>query len=73
MDISIIGASGDCGRQIAVQIVRERLMHQREILQLVGCNPTSSRPNLLHGVRADLQDAYAETVPEIDVTEDPTR
>lgn len=72
MDISIVGASGDCGREIAVQIVRERLMHQREILQLVGCNPASSRPNVLHGLRADLQDAYAEIVPEIDVTEDPS-
>ncbi len=71
MDISIIGASGDCGRQIAVQIVRERLMHQREILQLIGSNPRSSRPHALAGLRADLQDAYAEIVPEVDVTEDP--
>lgn len=71
MDISIIGASGDCGRQIAVQIVRERLMHPREILQLVGSNAASRRPNALVGLRADLQDAYAEIVPEVDVTEDP--
>ena len=25
----------------------------------------------MHGLRADLQDAYAENIPEIDVTDDP--
>ena len=70
MDISIIGASGACGRQIVVQIIRDRLLERREILQLVSGNPHSAHPHLLHGFRADLQDAYAETVPELDVTDD---
>ena len=71
MDISIIGASGACGREMVIQLIRDRLLEQREILQLVGSNPESSRPYLLNGFRADLQDAYAEIIPELDVTSDP--
>lgn len=71
MDISIIGASGACGRGIVIQIVRDRLLERREILQLVASNPESAHPFILHGFRADLQDAYAETIPELDVTDDP--
>ena len=71
MDVSIVGASGGCGREIVTQIVQQRLLEHREILQLVGSNPNSSRPHLLHGFRADLQDAYAEIVPELNVTDNP--
>ncbi len=70
MDVSIVGASGGCGREIVTQIVQQRLLESREILQLVGSNPNSSRPHLLHGFRADLQDAYAEIIPELNVTDD---
>ena len=55
MDISIIGASGACGREIVIQIVRDRLLERREILQLVASNPESAHPFILHGFRADLQ------------------
>ncbi len=71
MDVSIIGASGGCGREMVSQIIQERLLEQREILQLVSSNPNSRHPHLLHGYRADLQDAYAEIIPEINVTDDP--
>lgn len=71
MDVSIVGASGGCGREIVTQIVQQRLLEHREILQLVGSNPHSKRPHLLHGFRADLQDAYAEIVPELNVTDNP--
>ena len=73
MDISIIGASGACGRQIVIQTIRDRLLERREILQLVTSNPDSAHPFVLHGLRADLQDAYAETIPELDVTDDPAQ
>lgn len=73
MDISVIGASGACGREIAIQIVRDRLLERREILQLVPCNPQSRHPFVLNGLRADMQDAYAEMVPELDVTDDPSQ
>ncbi len=71
MDVSIVGASGGCGREIVTQIVQQRLLESREILQLVGSNPNSRRPHLLHGFRADLQDAYAEIIPELNVSDDP--
>ena len=70
MDISVIGASGGCGREIVTRLVSEGLLGRRELLQLVGGNPASNRPSYLHGMRADLQDAYAENIPEIDVTND---
>ena len=73
MDVSIVGASGGCGREIVTQIVQQRLLENREILQLAGSNPRSSRPHLLHGFRADLQDAYAEIIPELNVTDDPEK
>ena len=70
MDISVIGASGGCGREVVTRLVSEGLLGRRELLQLVGSNPASSRPSYLHGLRADLQDAYAENIPEIEVTDD---
>ena len=73
MDVTIVGASGGCGREIVTQIVQQRLLENREILQLVGSNPRSKRPHLLHGFRADLQDAYAEIIPELNVTDDPEK
>jgi malate dehydrogenase len=69
MDISVIGASGGCGREIVTRLVSEGVLGRRELLQLVGGNPASNRPSYLHGLRADLQDAYAENIPEIDVTD----
>lgn len=73
MDVTIVGASGGCGREIVTQIVQQRLLENREILQLVGSNPHSRRPHLLHGFRADLQDAFAEIVPELNVTDNPEK
>jgi malate dehydrogenase len=70
MDISVIGASGGCGREVVTRLVSAGVLGRRELLQLVGGNPASSRPSYLHGLRADLQDAYAENIPEIDVTDD---
>ena len=70
MDISVIGASGGCGREIVTRLVSAGVLGRGELLQLIGGNPESSRPSYLHGLRADLQDAYAENIPEIDVTDD---
>ena len=69
MDISVIGASGSCGREVVTRLVSEGVLGRRELLQLVGGNPASNRPSYLHGLRADLQDAYAENIPEVDVTD----
>lgn len=66
MDIAIIGANGDVGRQLAVQIVAHQLLTPRARLQLVGRRDGPSH-RALHGLRADLYDAFAEITPEIDV------
>jgi len=66
VDVSIIGASGDVGRQIAVQLIAEQVVASSQRLQLVGRAAGKSAQSLF-GLRADLLDAYAETSPEIDV------
>jgi len=66
MDIAIIGANGDVGRALAVQIVSRQLLTPRQRLQLVG-RAGGSSAQALYGLRADLYDAFAEITPEIDV------
>lgn len=66
MDIAIIGANGDVGRALAVQIISRQLLTPRQRLQLVGRREGGSA-SALHGLRADLHDAFAEITPEIDV------
>ena len=70
MDVAILGASGDCGRAIAGQLVAERLLSTTERLQLVGRRGGASA-SILHGLVSDLTDAYAEHVPYLDVALDP--
>ncbi|MBD3610424.1 MAG: lactate dehydrogenase [Gammaproteobacteria bacterium] len=70
MDISIIGASGDVGRQVAIQLIAEQVIAPSQRLQLVGREEGKSAQSLF-GLRADLLDAYAETSPEIDVALSP--
>ena len=66
MDVSIIGAGGDVGRQVAVHLIAERVVASSQRLQLVGHEGGKSSQSLF-GLRADLLDAYAETSPEIDI------
>ena len=66
MDVSIIGAGGDVGRQVAVHLIAERVVVSTQRLQLVGHKQGKSSQSLF-GLRADLLDAYAETSPEIDI------
>jgi malate dehydrogenase len=70
MNISIIGASGGVGREIAIQLIRDRVLESRGTLQLVNSDPHSPHPHLLHGLRADLLDAYAEIAPRLEVAND---
>lgn len=67
MDVAILGASGDCGREIASQLVASRLLAPTERLQLVG-REGGSGARILHGFVSDLLDAHAEYAPELDVT-----
>ncbi len=66
MDVAIIGAGGDCGREIVTQLLGERVLSPAERLQLVGRAEGSSAGKLF-GMCTDLSDAYAEIAPELDV------
>lgn len=70
MDVAIIGASGDCGREIVNQLLGERVLSPAERLQLVGRAEGSSAGKLI-GMCSDLSDAYAEIAPELDVALQP--
>lgn len=70
MDVAIIGAIGDCGREIVTQLLGERVLSPSERLQLVGRAEGSSASKLF-GMCSDLSDAYAEIAPELDVALQP--
>lgn len=69
-DIAIIGAAGACGRQVAVQLLDEHVMDPSARLQLVGHHGGASESEL-HGLRADLRDAFADDAPTIELVDDP--
>ena len=71
MDISIIGASGTIGRQIAISLVQEHVIPSSARLQLVGRHGGLSE-RILPALASDLADAYAEIMPKIDVVFEPT-
>lgn len=66
MDVSVIGASGDCGREIVSQLVATGVLSPTERLQLVGRTGGQSS-QILYGLCSDLNDAYAENAPMLDV------
>jgi len=70
MDIAVIGAGGDIGRQIATRLVADRLLAATDRLQLVEA-PESRGERLVRGLRSDLADAFGETLPQIDVAVSP--
>lgn len=70
MDVSVIGASGGCGREIVSQLLDFRVLSPSERLQLVG-RAEGQSARILYGLRSDLADAYAETAPELDVALEP--
>ena len=59
MDVAIIGAGGVCGRQVAMQLIEARVLPASARLQLVGHRGGESEHELW-GLRADLQDAFAD-------------
>jgi malate dehydrogenase len=70
MDIAVIGASGTIGRQITIALVQDRVLPPTSRLQLIG-HRGGDGERALHGFAADLADAYAEILPEIDVAFEP--
>lgn len=70
MDIAVIGASGDIGRHLVEELVLLQLLRPDDRLILGGRKEgTSSRT--LYGLRSDLEDAYMEILPRIDITLEP--
>jgi malate dehydrogenase len=72
MNIAVVGAAGSVGREIARQIVADRMLDRDQTLQLAG-NPRGISARYLHGLAADFMDAYAEICPRMEVVLDPER
>ena len=70
MDVAVLGATGDVGRQVCTQLVERRILPTTSRLQLVG-RPDGASGRAVHGLRADLVDAYDEHAPLIDVAHSP--
>ena len=70
MDVAVLGATGDVGRQLCTQLIERQVLPGTARLQLVGRADGSSR-RASYGLRADLIDAYDERMPLIDVALDP--
>jgi malate dehydrogenase len=71
MNVTILGSTGAIGREITSQLIRARVLSRMEILQL-ATNPRNPDSRLCaDGIRRDLQDAYAEINPELQVVENP--
>ncbi|MFK8183433.1 MAG: hypothetical protein AB8B99_08660 [Phormidesmis sp.] len=66
MDVAVIGASGDCGKEIVAQLVVLGALDPTERLQLVG-RESGRSGKILYGLCSDLSDAYAEKAPIFDV------
>ena len=62
----MLGATGDVGRQVVTRLVDSRVLPTSSRLQLVG-RPDGSSGRAVHGLRADLMDAYDEHAPLLDV------
>jgi len=70
VDVAVLGATGDVGRQVCAQLIERRVLPTTSRLQLVG-RPGGSSGRASFGLRADLIDAYDEHAPLIDVALDP--
>jgi malate dehydrogenase len=70
VDVAVLGATGDVGRQICTQLIERQVLPGTSRLQLVG-RPSGSSGRAAYGLRADLVDAYDERMPLIDVALDP--
>jgi malate dehydrogenase len=70
VDIAVLGASGDVGRQLCTQLILDQVMTSTSRLQLVGRSDGASGRAVL-GLAADLADAFSETMPVVEVVLDP--
>ena len=64
MDIAILGATGSCGRQVAAQLLERAVLPETATLHLIG-HEGGPHQSELWGLRADLQDAFADKAPKV--------
>ena len=69
-NVAIVGAAGSCGRQLAVQLLDREILSPDARLQLVAHHGGLSEFEV-HGLRADLRDAFADTAPAIELIDQP--
>lgn len=70
LSVSVIGAAGTCGRQFAIGLLHGHHEVPTRRLQLVGHRGGATEDEL-HGIRADLRDAYSDGPVEIDIADTP--
>lgn len=70
MSVSVVGAAGACGRQFAIGLLQAHPEIPATRLQLVGHRGGVTEDEL-HGLRADLRDAYSDHAVEIEIAESP--
>ena len=71
MNISVIGASGNIGREIAISIIREKILEKTGNIQFV-CRKDPVSERSLMGLSIDIADSYADNMPSIQVVNSPT-
>ncbi len=69
MKIAIIGASGHCGRQVAIQLLDRRIVPENGLIQLVGHRGGTSE-SCLWSLLADLEGAFSEHAPTLQIVLD---
>lgn len=69
MDVAILGATGSCGRQVAAQLIERSLLPETVHLHLIG-HAGGAHESELWGLRADLNDAFADRAPKISIGTD---
>lgn len=67
MRVAVVGATGNCGRQVAAQLIERELLPNTDVLYLVG-HAGGTHENSLWGMRADLRDAFAGRSPDIEIS-----
>ena len=71
MNVAIVGAGGSCGRQLAAQLMEQRILPDSSRLQLVTHHGGHSEHELW-GLRADLEDAFVDSAPSIEIVLTPS-
>lgn len=70
MNVSVVGASGDIGREVVAMLIESDAMDRDATLQLVG-RPEGRSASFLHGFVSDLLDAHSERSPRLEVVVEP--